>query len=74
LQKKNNVLDGILANLEPKKQDIVRVYFQFYEEGKKMRSENIKLMESMFNTTWDNIRQIISRVKKQIKEAAKKDN
>lgn len=72
LQKKNNVLDAILANLEPKKQDIVRVYFQFYEEGKKMRSENIKLMESMFNTTWDNIRQIISRVKNQIKEAAKK--
>jgi DNA-directed RNA polymerase specialized sigma24 family protein len=72
LPKKNNILDNILLNLDPKKRDIVRVYFQHYESGKKMRSENIKLMESMFDTTWDNIRQIISRVKKQIKESAKK--
>ena len=74
LPKKNNQLDVILANLDPKKRDIVSVYFQHYEEGKKMRSENIKLMESMFETTWDNIRQIISRVKKQIRESIKKSN
>ncbi|AOW18130.1 hypothetical protein LPB03_11995 [Polaribacter vadi] len=74
LPKKNNQLDVILANLDPKKRDIISVYFQHYEEGKKMRSENIKLMESMFETTWDNIRQIISRVKKQIRESIKKSN
>ena len=39
-----------------------------------MRSENIELMETMFETTWDNIRQIISRVKKQIRESIKKSN
>lgn len=72
LPNNNNMLDSVLSNLDSKKRDIVRVYFQHYEEGKKMRSENIKLMESMFNTTWDNIRQIISRVKKQIKESTNK--
>lgn len=74
LSKKNNILDLILVNLDDKKRDIVRVYFQHYEEGKKMRSENIELMESMFETTWDNIRQIISRVKKQIRESVKNVN
>ncbi|APG65907.1 MULTISPECIES: RNA polymerase sigma factor [Tenacibaculum] len=74
LPKKNNQLDVILANLDSKKRDIVSVYFQHYEEGKKMRSENIELMESMFETTWDNIRQIISRIKKQIRESIKKSN
>lgn len=74
LPKKNNQLDVILANLDSKKRDIVSVYFQHYEEGKKMRSENIELMETMFETTWDNIRQIISRVKKQIRESIKKSN
>jgi DNA-directed RNA polymerase specialized sigma24 family protein len=74
LPKKNNQLDVILANLDSKKRDIISVYFQHYEEGKKMRSENIELMETMFETTWDNIRQIISRVKKQIRESIKKSN
>lgn len=72
LSKKNNHLDIILSKIDIRKKDIVRMYFLHYEEGKKMRPENIKLMESMFDTTWDNIRQIVSRVKKQIKELANK--
>lgn len=72
LSKKNNSIDAILVNIDPRKRDIIRMYFLYYEVGKKMSPENIKMMESMFNTTWDNIRQIISRVKRQIKEVANK--
>jgi len=72
LSKKNNAIDNILSNLEPKKRDIIRVYFLHYEEGKKMRGETIEMMESMFETTWDNIRQIVSRTKKKIKEEINK--
>lgn len=68
LSKKNNLLDEFLSSLDEKKRDILRVYFYHYEDGKKMKDDVIKSMESMFDTTWDNIRQIVSRSKKQIKE------
>lgn len=67
LLNKRNVIEDALMNIDERKRDIVRVYFQYYEEGKKMRPEIILLMTDMFETTWDNIRQIIVRVKKEIK-------
>lgn len=72
LSQKNNLLDEIISNLDEKKRDILRVYFYHYEDGKRMKNEVIKSMELMFDTTWDNIRQIISRTKKVIKEKINK--
>lgn len=73
LSNKNNLIEKVLLNLDEKKRDIIRVYFQHYQEGKKMRSENILLMTEMFDTTWDNIRQIITRVKRDIKRLIEKE-
>ena len=73
LSNKNNVIEKVLLSLDEKKRDIVRVYFQHYEEGKKMRPENILLMTQMFETTWDNIRQIITRIKREIKSLIEKE-
>ncbi len=69
LQKKVNVIDECLYQFSEKKQDIIRMYFLFYSEGKNMSSEDIKLLENTFQTTWQNIRQVISRAKKEIKIA-----
>ncbi|WP_194766498.1 RNA polymerase sigma factor [Tamlana sp. I1] len=73
LSNRNNIIEKVLLTLDEKKRDIVRVYFQQYIEGKKMRPENILYMTQMFDTTWDNIRQIISRVKKEIKTLIDKE-
>lgn len=72
LSNRNNVIEKVLLSFDEKKRDILRVYFQHYEEGKKMLPENIILMTQMFDTTWDNIRQIISRAKRDIKTLIEK--
>lgn len=68
LSKNKNLIDECLVQFSEKKQDIIRMYFLFYEDGKNTDSQNIKLLEKMFETTWQNIRQTISRAKKDIKK------
>ena len=69
LIKRRNLIDECLTEFSEKKQDIVRMYFLFYQEDNNMTSENIKLLENKFETTWQNIRQTISRAKRDIKKA-----
>jgi hypothetical protein len=45
------------------------MYFLLYDDDKNFSSENIRLLEDMFETTWQNIRQTIFRAKKDIKKA-----
>lgn len=68
LAKRRNLIDECLLQFPAKKQDIIRMYFLLYEDGKNMNSQNVKLLEIMFETTWQNIRQTISRAKKEIKK------
>lgn len=68
LPEKDNPIEKCLLSFSQRDRDILRMYFLFYEEGKKMPSDIVKMMESQFDTTWLNIRQIISRSKKKIKK------
>ncbi|MBW8241903.1 MAG: RNA polymerase sigma factor [Allomuricauda sp.] len=72
LIKRHNLIDSCLAELPERKSDIVRMYFFLYEDDRRMTSEKIRLMEETFETTWQNIRQIISRTKKTIEDLVKK--
>lgn len=67
-ENEENIIDDCLTEFSQKKQDIIRMYFLLYEDSKNMNSQNIKLMETMFETTWQNIRQTISRAKREIKK------
>tara|TARA_B100000949_G_scaffold234977_1_gene255910 strand:- start:68 stop:706 length:639 start_codon:yes stop_codon:yes gene_type:complete len=67
LPEKDNPIEKCLLSFSKRDRDILRMYFLFYEEGKRMPSDVVKMMESQFGTTWLNIRQIISRSKKKIK-------
>lgn len=66
LIKRRNLLDECLLEFPVRNRDIIRMYFLFYDETKRMTSDNIALMEKTFGTTWQNIRQIISRTKKKL--------
>ncbi|WP_243471937.1 hypothetical protein [Winogradskyella sp. MH6] len=68
LVKRRNLIDECLAQFSAKKQDIIRMYFLLYEDDKNMNSQNIRLLERMFETTWQNIRQTISRAKRDLKK------
>lgn len=65
------IIEDALNDLPERSREIVRTYFMFYEDEKNMSSEAYNFMESMFETTRDNIRQTISRAKKKIKAATK---
>lgn len=67
LKKKRNLVDECLLEFTERKRDIIRMYYFLYDDEKNMTSEKIALMETMFETTWQNIRQIIHRAKKKIK-------
>ena len=69
LIKKRNLVDVCLLDLPERKREIIRMYFFLYDDEKNMTSDKIAIMETMFETTWQNIRQIISRAKKTIKAA-----
>ncbi len=69
LSKKINVLEECLSQFSEKKQDIIRMYFLLYSEGKNMSREDIMLLKNTFQTTWQNIRQVISRAKKEVRVA-----
>jgi DNA-directed RNA polymerase specialized sigma24 family protein len=66
LVKRRNLVDECLYEFPEKKRDIARMYFLLYDENRRMTRENIILMETTFQTTWQNIRQIIFRMKKKI--------
>lgn len=68
LIKKRNLVDACLAEFSEQKRDIIRMYYLLYDDEKCMTREKIDLMEKTFQTTWQNIRQIISRSKKKIEE------
>ncbi|WP_417858647.1 RNA polymerase sigma factor [Xanthomarina gelatinilytica] len=68
LIKKRNLVDACLAEFSEQKRDIIRMYYLLYDDEKRMTREKIDLMEKTFQTTWQNIRQIISRSKKKIEE------
>lgn len=68
LTRRQNLVDECLIEFSQKKRELIRMYFLFYEEDKNFTSENIKLLENMFETTWQNIRQTISRAKGNIKK------
>jgi|GEM_PF-1179434 len=67
LAKKRNLVDECLLELPNRKREIMRMYFFLYDDERNMTSEKISIMENMFETTWQNIRQIVSRSKKEIK-------
>ncbi len=71
LLKRRNLVDECLLEFTERKRDIIRMYFFLYDDDKNMTSDKIILMEEMFETTWQNIRQIISRAKKSIKSTLK---
>lgn len=72
LASRRNLVDECLGEFPEKKRDIIRMYYLLYDDEKRMTKEKIALMEATFQTTWQNIRQIISRSKKKI-EALLKD-
>lgn len=69
LRKRRNLIDECLSQFSEKKQDLIRMYFLFYDDDKNFSKEYIELLEDMFETTWQNIRQTISRAKRNIKTA-----
>jgi RNA polymerase sigma factor (sigma-70 family) len=72
LAERRNLVDNCLSEFPEKKREIIRMYYLLYDDEKRMTKEKIALMETTFQTTWQNIRQIISRSKKKI-EALLKD-
>lgn len=71
LMKKRNSVDECLLEFSERKRDIIRMYYLLYDDEKRMTKEKINLMEVTFGTTWQNIRQIISRSKKKIGDLLK---
>ncbi|MET2985583.1 sigma-70 family RNA polymerase sigma factor [Aureibaculum conchae] len=71
LVKKRNLVDECLLEFPERKRDIIRMYYLLYDDQKRMTKEKISLMEAIFETTWQNIRQIISRSKKKVEELLK---
>jgi RNA polymerase sigma factor (sigma-70 family) len=67
LIKKRNIIDECLLEFSERNRDIIRMYFFLYDDEKNMTREKITLMETLFETTWQNIRQIIHRSKRKIK-------
>jgi RNA polymerase sigma factor (sigma-70 family) len=67
LIKKRNIIDECLLEFTERNRDIIRMYFFLYDDEKNMTREKITLMETLFETTWQNIRQIILRSKSKIK-------
>lgn len=67
LIKKRNMIDECLLEFTERNRDIIRMYFFLYDDDKNMTREKITLMETLFETTWQNIRQIIHRSKSKIK-------
>jgi RNA polymerase sigma factor (sigma-70 family) len=67
LIKKRNIIDECLLEFTERNRDIIRMYFFLYDDEKNMTREKITLMETLFETTWQNIRQIIHRSKSKIK-------
>ena len=67
LIKKRNTIDECLLEFTERNRDIIRMYFFLYDDEKNMTREKITLMETLFETTWQNIRQIIHRSKRKIK-------
>lgn len=71
LIKKRNIIDECLLVFTERNRDIIRMYFFLYDDDKNMTREKITLMETLFETTWQNIRQIIHRSKSKIKTILK---
>lgn len=71
LAKKRNLIDDCLTEFPKRNRDIIRMYYLLYDDEKRMTKEKINLMEATFGTTWQNIRQIISRSKKKIEDLIK---
>lgn len=67
---RRNMVDDCLAEFPERKRDIIRMYYLLYDD-RRMTKEKIMLMEATFETTWQNIRQIISRSKKKIEDLLK---
>lgn len=67
LIKTRNIIDECLLEFTERNRDIIRMYFFLYDDDKNMTREKITLMETLFETTWQNIRQIIHRSKSKIK-------
>lgn len=67
LIKKRNLVDECLLEFTERNRDIIRMYFFLYDDEKNMTRDKITLMETLFETTWQNIRQIIHRSKRKIK-------
>jgi len=68
---RRNMVDDCLAEFSERNRDIIRMYYFLYDDDKRMTTENMELMETTFETTRQNIRQIVSRSKKKIENLLK---
>lgn len=70
LSNNHQVIEEVLSELKERDREIIRTYFTYYQEGKKMPREVMSELITVFKTTPDNIRQVVSRTKKKIKALA----
>lgn len=66
----NQIIDEVLNTFSPRDKEIILTYFLYYEKGKNLPGRVLDEMEAIHKTTRPNIRQIVSRAKKKIKELA----
>src|SRR5690606_14377876 len=70
ISQNHQVLQEVLLSLKEREREIIRMYYTYFEEGKKLPSEIIAEMASTFKTNPVNIRKIVSRTKEKIKSLA----
>ncbi len=62
------LIKDALNSLTEREQDIMRTAYQWYEPGKNLPAHVIEELTQRYNTTPENIRQILSRARKKVRE------
>ncbi len=65
---KMKLIKDALNTLTEREQDIIRTVYQWYEPGKNLPAHVIEELTQRYNTTPENIRQILSRARKKVRE------
>ncbi len=71
---KMKLIKDALNTLTEREQDIIRTVYQWYEPGKNLPAHVIEELTQRYNTTPENIRQILSRARKKVREFIKRNS
>ncbi len=71
---KMKLIKDALNTLTEREQDIMRTVYQWYEPGKNLPAHVIEELTQRYNTTPENIRQILSRARKKVREFIKRNS